>query len=88
MKAWQKNAALGLLGLLAAGPQIGCRACSSAYDYSSPVANCDCCGCGGRSGTAAGGAVMAGETYIEDGGMMMEPPMMMEDGSMTYPDGY
>ncbi len=67
MNAWQKVAALGLL---AAGSQIGCRACCSPYDYAPPVANCDCCGCGGRSGSAAGGAVMSEETVIHEGEVM------------------
>lgn len=50
--------------LLMGAVQIGCRACGSPYDYSSPVANCQCdsCGCNsvGRSGSASPAMSYAG----------------------------
>ncbi len=46
---------------------LGCRACQSCYDNSSPVAGnacgCNTCGCGGRSGSAISG----GATHVEYG---------------------
>jgi hypothetical protein len=49
----------------------GCRSCDSCYDYSGPVADCQCgtCGCG-RAGSANSGHV-ATNGYL-DGPVMME----------------
>lgn len=47
---------VALASLLVCGAvQMGCQACGSCHDYSSPVANCSCSACGtgcGRSGSA------------------------------------
>jgi hypothetical protein len=46
---------VGVMGL------VGCHACSSCYDYSPPVANCDCCACGThRAGSVWGGGCHTG----------------------------
>lgn len=51
MKGSGKFLAAALV-LVAGAAQIGCRACCTPYDYSSPVAGCQCNSCG-RSGTAS-----------------------------------
>lgn len=53
--------------LLACGAavQVGCSACGSCHDYSSPVANCTCQSCGECGGGRAGSSSMG--YYAENG---------------------
>lgn len=76
-----KSVQVGLLLALAAASQIGCRACCSPHDYDPPVANCPSCGCGGRSGSAAGGVVTQG--YVTEG-----PAVQGEPSPHIYEGGY
>lgn len=56
---------LATVGLMTA-VQIGCRACGSPYDYSSPLATCGCeasCGCETATGCTSCGT--DSEAYYE-----------------------
>lgn len=59
---------LALLLALGTGTLVGCRACGTSYDYSSPVADCVCGTCGnGRAGSIiSGSAVTSGEVIYEE----------------------
>ncbi|MCA9240451.1 MAG: hypothetical protein KDA37_09635 [Planctomycetales bacterium] len=75
----------GIALLLASGvvAQVGCRACGSCYDYSSPVANCECGCCNCPEGTRAGSACSmgcqqgcpTGDCYTENEGGALDQPV-------------
>src|SRR5262245_44109198 len=49
---------LAVLSMAAIFSANGCRSCSSCYDYSKPVANCECDACGThRCGSAYNGSM-------------------------------
>ncbi|TWT67726.1 hypothetical protein Pla123a_42820 [Posidoniimonas polymericola] len=55
-----------LLFACGAAVQVGCSACGSCHDYSSPVANCSCQGCSDCGGGSRAGSRSMGY-YAENG---------------------
>ncbi|TWT90625.1 hypothetical protein Mal64_10190 [Pseudobythopirellula maris] len=71
------RAAALLLLLSVSACQIGCNACGTCHDYSSPVANCSCDSCGsGRAGSGVVGGSPCGPGGCAPHAYMSEPMEM------------